>query len=608
MVTKHVYRSPSAVQETVTPSTRVLNTLGWLPELSVIAACGIFLIALAYSSNRLGIPGGQVMRWLGLLVLFAPIAMRLSLFDIQRHERIGLLLYLGLGLYLVKVLYSPVEFQFSDELQQWRTAQDIVQTKHLFTYNYVLPISPFYPGLQNVTIALSTLSRISVVNAGMIIIGVARIISILALFRVYERISRSSYIGGLATLLYMTNPHFLFMNSYYIYQALALPLSLFVLLSVSRIQQGDSQQVGWLIAALLGSVAVAATHHVTSYVLGCVLVLWTIVALFVRPYRPQEFVPWLPAAVSVGSCIFWISIVAPTTAGYLLPPFENLGRQIVLIMAGGAQKSQYHPPTSSIYEQIFSAGAIVLIVLGLVAGLRQIWFSRRFNAITITLCLGTLGYFASLVMRFVTSDGAELTGRSWAFLFLMVAYVVGWGCFSVIYRPQLILTICLSLIFIGGITSGWPPSWAALPGSYLVEASERSVDTQGVQAATWAVTGIGPGNRIATNFTNALLMGSYGQQDPVFGVADAFLSPAITKQDIYSLRKNDVRYLVVDLRISRSTPVRGFYFYPWEPLRNSYTQPVDRAVLLKFARNPKVHQVFDSGDIVIYDIKGLLYE
>ena len=37
-----------------------------------------------------------------------------------------------MGLYLVKLLHSPLSFTFSDELQHWRTAGDIIESGYLF--------------------------------------------------------------------------------------------------------------------------------------------------------------------------------------------------------------------------------------------------------------------------------------------------------------------------------------------------------------------------------------------------------------------------------------------------------------------------------------------
>jgi hypothetical protein len=57
-----------------------------------------------------------------------PAAVRLIAPEAERPERIGLVALLGMGLYLVKLLHSPMSFTLSDELQHWRTAGDIIES------------------------------------------------------------------------------------------------------------------------------------------------------------------------------------------------------------------------------------------------------------------------------------------------------------------------------------------------------------------------------------------------------------------------------------------------------------------------------------------------
>src|SRR5258706_420835 len=83
---------------------------------------------------------------------------------------------------IVKVMYSPLSFSGYDEFLHWLTADNITRTGHLFSENALLPVSPDYPGLEIVTNALSTMSSLSTFNAGIIVIGVARLVMILSLF------------------------------------------------------------------------------------------------------------------------------------------------------------------------------------------------------------------------------------------------------------------------------------------------------------------------------------------------------------------------------------------------------------------------------------------
>src|SRR5262249_43346014 len=123
---------------------------GRLPAGSLLGASGLLLVALGNNGARTGAAGADLLFWAGLLLLFVPAAWRLIASEAARQERVGLVALLGVGLYLVKLLHSPLSFTFSDELQHWRTANDILQGGYLFAENPLLPVSALYPGLENV--------------------------------------------------------------------------------------------------------------------------------------------------------------------------------------------------------------------------------------------------------------------------------------------------------------------------------------------------------------------------------------------------------------------------------------------------------------------------
>src|SRR5438552_4512474 len=172
--------------------------------------------------------------WTGLLLMFIPTAARVVSAKPTRQERIGLLTILGIGLYLVKFLQSPVAFILMDESAHWRTLTNILGSGHLFGHNALLPVSPFYPGLEGVTSALASVSGLSPFAAARLLIGVARVIIVVALYLLYERVSGSARVAGIATLLYMGNPGFLFFDTQFAYESLALPLASLVLFALAR--------------------------------------------------------------------------------------------------------------------------------------------------------------------------------------------------------------------------------------------------------------------------------------------------------------------------------------------------------------------------------------
>src|SRR5205823_3208057 len=93
----------------------------------------------------------------GLLIIFVPNMMRLMAPTPSRFERICLLSVVGICFYLVQLMASPLHFSAFDAFLHWRTADDILRTRHLFSENSLLPVSPYYPGLEIATNALSTI-------------------------------------------------------------------------------------------------------------------------------------------------------------------------------------------------------------------------------------------------------------------------------------------------------------------------------------------------------------------------------------------------------------------------------------------------------------------
>ncbi|MDB5076772.1 MAG: rane protein, partial [Chloroflexi bacterium] len=233
------------------------------------------------------------------------------------------------------------------------------------------------------------------------------------------------------------------------------------------------------------------------------------------------------------------------------------------------------------------------------------------NAAAVALAVATLAYPVTLALR-LTQSGAEISGRSSEFIFVPVAYVLALGIVE--YRlpwklnrlkPLLFLPWAAALL-VGGVVVGWPP-WARMPGPYLVVADSRSIEMRGLDTAEWARTYLGQGNRVATDRTNALLMGGYGEQRVVTHLQDGvdvsvvFLSRRLGAGEIAALRDGRIRYLVVDKRLSTGVPAGGPYFEVDIPR----TRPISPTVLAKFDHLPRVSRIYDSGNIVVYDVGAL---
>jgi hypothetical protein len=618
---------------------------GWFSLLALVSTLGIFVVGYAFANSRDGGTELNTFFYLGLILIFVPTVIRLISPISSRIERIGLVCLVGISCYLVKVISSPVYFSLYDEFLHWRTAKDIARTGHLFTTNALLPVSPHYPGLEIVTNALSSLSGLDTFIAGLIVIGVARLLMVLSLFALYEAIVKSARIASFSTIIYMANSHFLLFDSQYGYESLALPLALFTIFALSPHQMmatrlnrlkplssmmwfssEPTQKLkknlrGITFAACLTLVALTATHHVTDFFLAAILIVWAIIYILLQPgqiYRSN-----LARIALFGTSLAIIYALFPNNpvVSYLSSFIGESLKELTAIIAGSGSSRQlfvtYSGQPTPLWERIISLSSVGLITLCLPFGMLCLWKRYRFNALTYTFGIITPFYPISQIFRF-TNTGSELVDRAAPFLFIAISILLAifiaqfWPVQKLNWKQTSLLTSGITLIFLGGIILAIGPGSAILPGPYEVIADSRSIEPEGIQAAVWAGSDLGANNRVATDRINQILMGTYGNQRVVTSIEDrvdlssVFLTSTFGDQQLALLRSADVRYLVVDLRLTHNLPLEGYYYEQDEIGAFHHTTPIDQKALSKFNDVPQINRVFDSGDIVIYDVGGLL--
>jgi hypothetical protein len=627
---------------------------GMLPVLTVFIALGLVSVAVGHTLARQGEILAGWLFWTGLILIYAPIAARLATATASRKERIGLVAILGVALYLTKILHSPLSFTFHDEFVHWRTTGDIINTNHLFSENPIIAVSPLYPGLHIPTAALADLTGLDVHNSGTLILAIARIVMVVSLFFFFEEISSSHRLAGLAALLYMANPNYMYFSSQFAYESLSLPFAALVLFAAAkRVHTEGSTRLMLNLVVVVGIIAVVMTHHLTSYALLAFLGLWALIGFLWNIFSPvwgrvrgritnrQMFrsfgdgiVGWVrnratskewshsgstgAALLIFAVCLTWLVYVATFTVGYLAPVLQSAVVEVIRLIAGESAGRQLFKASAGqvapLWEQLMGFGTVIIILLGLPFGLFQVWLRFRDNALAMTLALAALAYPASLVLR-LTTAGWEVSNRSSEFIFLAVSFVLAFAAIQVglqIVKGTAGLVIFATLataIFIGGTLVGWSP-WARQPGPYLVSADTRSIETQGVSAAIWTKEQLGANNRIGADRINSLLMLSIGQQRMVMGsdkvqVAWIFMADYLGQEQIDLMRRGKIRYMVVDKRLTTQLPQVGIYYESGEPNTQKHKAPLNPAWFEKFENNGQIYRVFDSGDIVIYDVGEL---
>ena len=640
------------------------------PIVIIIAMLGVMLVSASFAAARSDLWWSDAVFWVGLTTLYGTVTLRLLTPNIQREERISLIVFLGASLYMLKLFHSPQQFTFYDELLHWRAVADIQQTGHLFSYNSLLPISSTYPGLHIITASLVEISGLSIFQAGILVIFVARIVMCLALFLLYERLTKSAEIASIATLLYTANPAFLFFTAQFAYESLALPIVALALLAQHQLL-ADSRQsrVGWYSVLWMSIGSVIVTHHLSTYFLLATLLVWSLYPMLVqtafallRVYGGELKMNQAWLLIRLQASDVWNQLTARTMtmrspgpartfviasllalawAGFVAKlVFEYLGSYAwssvlevfrLLIGEGEARRlfQGFAGDVAPWWEQ--GAGyAAVLLVLGLLPfGLYQIWTRYRGHRLALALGLLALAYPASQLIRF-TDLGLQIAGRSTEFLFLPIVFVLAlWLVQPTLPRlplftrlpilarlpmqmPRSVIALVLVTVFLGGVVLGWP-RWARLPRPYRVAAETRSIEAKSLAAAEWVRTQLPPAQRFAADRINGLLIGAYGDQYVVslaydkVNVPRIFFAPQIDVDEREALAKGQIQYIVIDRRLASGVPASGIYFELGEPEASRHVVPIDSSALAKFAQLPYMSRVYDSGAIAIYAVdRGLL--
>jgi hypothetical protein len=321
-------------------------------------------------------------------------------------------------------------------------------------------------------------------------------------------------------------------------------------------------------------------------------------------------------ALTVG----WTLLVATATIDYLIPVLGATFNETLRLLTGELDPRQLFVSRGGaiapLWERLVGSASTAVVLLLLPLGLLIAWARYRTNPLVVTLAVVAIAYPLTLLARF-TTVGAEAASRMPEFLFLGIGLVIALGLARFPYRGRLgrvqlgAAGVLLAVLTLGGVLTGMPP-WARLPGPYLVSADGRSVEVEGIAAASWARSALGSDNRFVADRINRILFATYGDQHLIttYGtgvpVRRLYLSPRIDAAERDIVRRGQLDYLVVDRRLTTALPVVGHYFDRGEEaVVGRYVTPLDAALLDKFDQLPDASRVFDSGNIQIYDISGL---
>lgn len=593
--------------------------LGGYAQLAMIATTGLLVVSGALAISRGDADSGlaQPLFWVGLLLIVCPFAVRLAEEHVSRSERLASVVTVGMLLFFVKVVHDPTLYTYADEWVHTYNAQEILRTGHLYQPNPIISVTPRYPGLEVVTAAVASLTGLGVFASGLVVLGASRLVMMIALFLLFERVTRSARVAALGVLVYAANPNFLFWSAQFSYESLALPLVAVALLAVAMrmpVLDGEaavpaSVRRSWLVVGLAAAAGVIVTHHLSSYALLIALAAVCVVAALRR--RPTTAPLSLLVLVAAGAAA-WLGLVAPGTWNYLEPVLVRAFHETIdTITTGGGGRTPFSgsgggsEQNAAIWQRLFAFASVLIVVAVLPFGLRHVWRRERTNTLLLVLATAAGVYIAVLPMRLVPAAW-ETSNRASEFLYLGIAVVlvVAIARRAVTRRFLAISALSLGVMLIGGVVAGWPPR-AILAHPYAVRASGATLYPEEESAARWARGLLGDARRwIAPEAVGRVLLVRGDQfvyvTSAPFNASTVLHADRVTAGIVRTLEERRVTYVVIDRRETGDDSMTGFFFQP-----RTRSRLIPREVAGKFDDYPGVDRIYDSGNIVVYDVRRL---
>jgi hypothetical protein len=497
----------------------------------------------------------------------------------------------------------------------------------------LLPISPLYPSLEIVAVALASVTGLPLFVSALVMLGILRAVFVCTLFLLFERITGSSRLAAISCIIYMGNPSFMFFDTSFAYESLGLVLMVLGLLAAQCAETDAQRRWVYIFAfAVPFLIVLAATHHVTAFLTAFFLTVLAALAFLKPTPAGHRVAAMILVMTAVLSSVGWSILVGNPVLQYLGPGLESgLGALYTLVVNLAPARKLFVaadgialPP----WQRATTLCAVALIALALTLGffrtlsLAGTQVRRSENLISVSWTNSWLVFLTVLTVLFPVTLALRLTGSGWElgnrlapFVFLgvapiaAVAVVAVWrGRSTSPWRAAAVGAACTA-VFFGGVLASWGTD--EIPRRYRVSADAASIEPMGVGAAEWTRQWLGIGHRFVADRVNRLLLATYGQQEvlttlrnPV-DTSGVLLAEKLGPEELNALKVNDVDCVLVDMRLSQALPRLGVYFEVGES-RRLHTTPPDPMALLKFNQQREVSRLFDNGHIVIYDVAAFV--
>jgi len=605
---------------------------------AVCEVAGVAAVVRAYQIAQSTVSSTSAFAWFwtGMLLVELPLTGLIARRATSRNMRIALITFYGFVSYAPKLLRNPASPIYHDEYAHWLATYEILTTGKLFQPNTLIPIISRYPGLHAATAALVHATGLTIWSAATLLLILFHATLVLGIAALAQALGFNNRMASLIAILYALNSSFLYFDTQYAYESMAITLLVWTLVAYVRAirSQPGQGQAAWSVLTVVLSVGTVITHHLSALTLALIMAL---VALAMS-------LPWLARGAGWGRAAglawgltltttliagAWFHFVAPTTLSYLSPYLgEGFSELMQAAEGSGGARQLFGASLSPWWEQKAAYAVTVLALFLAVAGLLLIraWIRDgrlppgRRRALLFAFAVLGLVYFPSTVF-ILSASGAEGARRSWAFSWIGLSMLAGpaavwlidWAGRSthryrrVGLRAGLFAALVIALI--GGTAAGLEAAYR-FPGPFLYGSDARSVTPELLATSQWFSARFGTGNSIVADRYTGLVFGSFGLQKIAassagFPVYDLYL--AKTGSTIDSVLLDDLKlsgydYLIVDARMAVDVPELGVYFTPNDPAsaRPQGNQSPFYGRLSKFNTIDWAVKVFQSDNYSVY--------